>query len=356
MSEPTETAPAGAKTHDGRATGPATVVIVNEVSGGGKTLDRFRRAEHELEDRVGDLDVVFTDGPGHATELAREALERGAERVLVAGGDGTVHEAIQGFFRPDGAPVRPEAALGLLVGGTGGDLRKSLGVRDMEDAIRAAEAGVVRHLDLGRVTFVGHDGAEHARWFANIASFGMSGSVDQHVPTFGALPGKLAYAAATVRSMLSYHNPTVSLRLEGVPQGPARGGAGAARGGASGEGGVFEITQRIFTVAIANGRFFGGGMRVAPDARLDDGLLTVTALGDLTRWEAMALAPALYSGAHVYDPKVWVRDATRVVAEPAQGDGDVLLDIDGEPLGRLPATFTVAPRALPVLVPPPTTA
>ncbi len=328
---------------------PATVVIVNEISGGGKSLDRFRRAEHELEDRVGDLDVVFTDGPGHATELAREALEGGADRVLVAGGDGTVHEVIQGFLRPDGSPVRPGAALGLLVGGTGGDLRKSLGVRDMEDAIRAAEARAVRTIDLGRVTFVGHDGAEQTRWFANIASFGMSGNVDKHVPTFGALPGKLAYAAATVRSLLDYHNPMVHLRLEGVPP---RGSGSQGRAEAPAEGGVFEVTQRIFTVAVANGRFFGGGMQVAPDARLDDGLLTVTTLGDLTRWEALAMGRVLYHGAHVYDPKVWVRDAARVVAEPAQGGGEVLLDIDGEPLGRLPATFTVVPGALRVLVPP----
>ena len=354
MSAPKTSQTAGGDTQGASShTAHPTVVIVNEVSGGGKTIDRFRRAEHELEDRVGDLDVVFTDGPGHATELAREALERGAERVLVAGGDGTVHETIQGFFHADGRPVRPGAALGLLVGGTGGDLRKSLGVRDMEDALRAAEAHAVRTIDLGRVTFVGHDGAERSRWFANIASFGMSGNVDKHVPTFGALPGKLAYAAATVRSMLDYHNPMVHLRLEGIPQRERRGPNGGPR---PDEEGMVEVTQRIFTVAVANGRFFGGGMQVAPDAQLDDGLLTVTALGDLTRWEAMALARPLYHGAHVYDPKVWVRDATRVVAEPAQGDGEVLLDIDGEPLGRLPATFTVVPGALPVLVPPPTAA
>ncbi len=311
----------------------ATLVIVNERAGGGAMSDRFRRIEHALFDRIGDYEIAFTDRHGHATELTRKALEAGADRVLVAGGDGTVNEAVNGFFGADGRPVRPEACLGLLAGGTGGDLRKTLRIRDMDEALAAVEEGYTQTVDVGRVTFrASADGREVSRYFLNIASFGVSGLVVRQISALRGLPGALAYGAATALSLWSWKNPRVKLTVDDT----------------------FEAELPVTTVAVCNGRFFGGGMKFAPDAQMDDGEFEVVALADFTRLELLAMARTVYDGGHVFDPKVIVRKGRVVTATPIRAGGHdpaVLLDIDGEALGQLPARFEIVPSALRLIVP-----
>jgi diacylglycerol kinase (ATP) len=304
-----------------------TVCVVNEHAGGGAMADIFRRMEHDLEAAVGPFDVVFTDGPGHATTLVRDALRAGAKRIYAGGGDGTLNECINGFFESDGTAIQPEAALGMLSGGTGGDFRKTIGLASTEDALRALAGGKVVRADIGRVTYRPHDSAgQTTRYFLNIASFGLSGLVDKHVTTLKQFGGKVAYYGATLMSLWGWKNPRVTLTFDGETTSP----------------------RPIVTVAVGNGRYFGGGMKVCPDARIDSGHFQVTTLGDLSRLELMLMSRSLYSGLHVYDPRVSVRTAKVVVAE---SDTPVHLDIDGEPLGTLPARFEVLPGAIGLVVP-----
>ncbi|MGM0574546.1 MAG: diacylglycerol/lipid kinase family protein [Myxococcota bacterium] len=309
---------------------PRTLVVVNERAGGGAMHDVFRRVEHRLLDRIGDFGVAFTDYAGHATELAREALDDGVQRIVVAGGDGTVHEVVNGWLDDEGRPRRDDAVLGLLPGGTGGDLRKSLDIPDMDGALVALTSGRTRTLDVGRLTYhrVDED-AEATRWFVNIVSFGLGGEVVRQVQGWPALTGRFAYAAAGAKVLWGWRNPQVRLEIEGA-------------------GEHFEWDGRVVLGAVANGRFFGGGMEIAPDAEPDDGVFDVTVLGDLRRRDMLPLLGRIYGGRHVGHPKVQVHQATRVVAD---SDDTVYLDVDGEPLGRLPATFEIVPGALRVAVP-----
>ncbi len=315
---------------------PSTVVIVNEHAGGGRMADVFRRVEHRLDGVLDEWEIRFTDGPNHATELTRDALRGGADTILVAGGDGTVNETVNGFFEPldgdsDEPPVaiNPQARMGLLAGGTGGDFRKTLRIPDMDSAIAALARGETRTIDLGLLTYTESSSARrYRRLFQNITSVGLGGLVDRYVKDLPRLPGKLAYAAASLRALLVFKNPMLSISIDGG----------------------FEAELPAAIVAVGNGRFFGGGMMACPDAKLDDGLFDVTIMGDLTKWELATLSRTIYDGGHIYDAKVITRQG-RVVSVDALSTADVLLDVDGEPLGRLPATFQLVPGALKIIAP-----
>jgi len=303
---------------------PDTIAIVNERAGAGAMADTFRRLEHDLEEIVGRFDVAFTDYPGHAIELTRDALLDGYARVLVGGGDGTVNEVVNGWFDAEGNRLSESARLALVTGGTGGDFRKTVGARTRENALRLLREDRVVPTDVGRVTFRGEDGADVTRYFANIASFGLSGATVRRIPSFKRYGGGIAYVGATLRAMWGWRNPVVRLRFDGEP-------------GPSGP---------MCTVAVGNGRYFGGGMMVCSTAELDDGALTVAILGDLSRFELIRMTGTIRDGRHVKHDKVSLHDVRTVDAE---ADTPVYLDVDGEALGMLPARFEVLPAALPMV-------
>jgi YegS/Rv2252/BmrU family lipid kinase len=295
-----------------------TVVIVNPRSAGGKTEKRWPELREIIHEAYGPFEHAFTDAPGAGTTLAREALKGGAELVVAMGGDGTINEVVNGFFDGNKA-IAPAAAFGVLPSGSGGDFVKSLGTaKDLREAAGQLKSEP-RAIDVGRLTFVAHDGAQTVRHFINIASFGISGLVDQYVnQSSKPLGGTIAFATATLKAGMKYKNASVRLILDGAP--PREG--------------------KIYNVAIANGRYFGGGMKVAPEASLSDGLFDVITMGDFGFSDLLLRGLDIYSGKHVTNPKVSVHRAKRVEATPTEG-GEVLLDVDGEQPGRLPATFEI---------------
>jgi YegS/Rv2252/BmrU family lipid kinase len=308
-----------------------TVVVVNPKSQGGAVGKRWPFLADLIRRRLS-FDEAMTRGPGDATRLAREALTSGADRVVAVGGDGTINEVVNGFFDGD-RPIADAAALGILPYGTGGDFRKSLGLpTDFESAIEVLARDRRRQIDLGRLEYTLRTGGRASRMFANIASFGVSGVVDRLVnKSQKRLGGKLTFLVASARASLQYDNQRVRLRFDGKSEGAT------------------DLT--INTVAVANGRYFGGGMLIAPRAELDDGAFDVVALGDFGVLEMIKESRRLYAGTHLGIDKVSHRRARRVDAEPA-GPGQVVeLDVDGETPGILPATFTVVPRALSVVAP-----
>lgn len=305
---------------------PETVVIVNPKSQGGAVGRRWPEIAESIA-RVLPFDDVQTKGPGDATLLARQALRAGASRVIALGGDGTINEVISGFFDEAGQPLAPEATFGLLPYGTGGDFRRTLGVpRDLTEAAKVIAAGHRRKLDVGRLTYRDAAGKERLRMFANIASFGVSGVVDRLVNESGKKLGKLSFALATARATWSYKNQRVELVFDEQP---------SSR---------LELT--INTVAVANGRFFGGGMKVAPAAEVDDGAFDVVAMGDFGFGDLLRSGRRLYQGTHLTMDKVSHRRAKVVEAAPIEPGAVVELDVDGENLGKLPARFELVPAAV----------
>jgi diacylglycerol kinase (ATP) len=322
---------------------------VNPASGGGRTGRRFEEIARAVLSAVGDFDHVFTACRGDGARLAREAVRAGADLVVAVGGDGTANEVIDGLVSeasPDrgcrrswrslpaiaraadadaGGLPRPGVTFGFIPCGTGSDLRHILGCP--EDPTRAAlllSGGAVRTLDLGRVEFTGHDGRPQVRHFANVAGFGVSGRVAQRVDRMKkALGARATFAIASARALLGWSDQQVRWRVDG---GPWR-------------------EERITALSVCNGRFFGGGMMVAPSALADDGLF------DVTVWQGFHLSDLalrggmLYDGRHVRLPNTRTLRAEVLEAEPL-GPEPVLLDVDGEQPGMLPARFVILRGAL----------
>lgn len=310
---------------------PRTVLVVNPESQSGALGQNWYEYARIIRREMGSFEEVRTQGPGDATRLAREALRSGAERVVAIGGDGTINETANGFFE-DGRPVAPDAQLGILPFGTGGDFRKTVKVpKDLARASRILARGRTRRIDVGELEYTRRGGGTERRVFINIASFGISGLVDRLVnQTSKRLGGRLSFLVATARASVTYQNQRVRLVLD------------------DDEAGALDMT--INTVAVANGRYFGGGMHIAPRAELDDGLFDVVAIGDVGVMDMIVAGPRIYNGTHLDLDKVSFRRAATVRAEPTGGD-EVEIDMDGETPGILPARFRLLPKALSLVVP-----
>lgn len=306
-----------------------TVFILNPRSAAGATLRRFERVRPRFEQRLPGMEVWLTERPGHATKLARRAIDEGASAIIAVGGDGTSNEVINGFFDEKGEPLGAETAFGVVTSGTGGDFRRTFGwATDPLDDLRRIERRSLRRIDVGRVRFRDHESKDAVRCFVNIGSFGMSGQiVDTVNRSSKALGAKASFLSGTLKHMIGYRPQRVRLAFD--------------------EGAAEEV--EVTVVALANGQYFGGGMWVAPEAVVDDGLFDAVVIegGGLPLWLRHGLK--IYAGRHRDLPQVRMRTCKRVVVEPARAGERVLLELDGEQPGALPATFEVVPRAIPLL-------
>lgn len=301
-------------------------LIANPTAGSGRSGRRLGRVVDVLRPRLGDIDVHLSERPGHASDLARQAVDKGARTVLALGGDGTHGEVTQGIMRSGARP--DEVALGLLPGGTGGDFCRIL---EHEGTIGKAVRGLfdaADHLvDVGLVTFTGAGGVRDTRHFLNVASAGASALVDQRVNASSKrLGGMLTFLSATLAVLARYEPPRVRVEVDGR---------------------LFTELE-LATITVCNGRYAGGGMCFAPDARLADGLFDVVVFEHAPLHRAVALSPQVYRGTHLGSPLVSFARAAHVVVS-ALGRTPLLLDVDGETPGRGPLEFRVQRRALRLL-------
>jgi YegS/Rv2252/BmrU family lipid kinase len=307
------------------------LVIVNPASAGGATADAWPSLAADLRTHFGPFAVAFTQAAGDAASIAEREAEAG--RLLVAcGGDGTINEVANGILRSGAG-----AELGVLPSGTGGDFRRTLGVPERgPDAARALRLGRARPIDAGRVTYAVEGGGEESRYFVNVASFGMGGDVIRRVKGGRGLPagaarllgGKLSFAAAALQSAFAFEQPAVRVSVDGGR----------------------EVRLTVANFCVANARYFGGGMKVAPGALLDDGLFDIVSIGEMGAHTILANSYRLYLGTHLGMRQVGHARARRVEARPA-GHEAIKLEVDGELVGRLPAVFELLPAALRVRCP-----
>jgi diacylglycerol kinase (ATP) len=298
-----------------------TLAIINPCSGSGATGRRVTEIERKLEQSLGPVDVRLTSARRDAEEIARKAAEIGVRRIVVVGGDGTASEVASGLLASGRAS---HVALGLLPMGTGGDLARSLGLpRDLDTAIQGLTRTTTRRIDAGCVHYQDLAGKPTVAHFLNVGSFGLSGLTDLYVERsprmFG---GTVAFAIAAIRSIIAYRRHSAVIRVDGhvVHRGP------------------------INLAAVANGRYFGGGMRIAPSADLESGIFDVVIVGDLSKFALLRKFPKLFTGSHIHDSAVTCHRGTSI--EVAAPPGTILLDIDGEALGTVPAMFEILPRAI----------
>jgi YegS/Rv2252/BmrU family lipid kinase len=310
------------------------LVILNPSSQKGKTGQNAPELIRVIERYLGEVDRADTEAPRHAVTLAQEAAKEGRPSVIAVGGDGTIHEVVNGLMRARGEVDRLPK-LGVVGQGTGGDFRKTLGIDHRLDKYCSTIAGKkTRAIDIGRFEYTGRNGERAEDYFVNILSVGMGGLVDEYVhQAKGQLGGTVAYFSASVKALLKSEIGILDCRI--------------SKGGQ-------EREEEIHTrqMAICNGRFFGGGMEVAPMAELDDGLFHVVSLGAATKTKFALGSLAIYGGKHIDQPEVEVFTCDRISID-LRNDSirDIFpLDVDGEPLGTLPLTIELVPKALEVFV------
>ncbi len=298
-------------------------IIVNPAAGANSTHRKWRGINTLLKGTGLSFDYQFTEGKGHAIELARNAAGNGCRYVVAVGGDGTIHEVANGILQ---APSDRETTLGIVCTGTGSDFSRSVGIsRDCTKACTALTGPGRRTIDVGLVTYR-KEGRSLERYFVNSSGIGFDAAVvaaTERLPKY--FGGTVPYLAGLFRSFLRYHNKTVTFRI----------GDGALE------------TARILSVVVANGQYFGGGMQIAPVARLDDGLLDMVIVGDFGKLELLRVFPRVYKGTHLGYPKIRLEKETSITMESHER---FLLHADGELLGEGPVSFTLRPRALSIVV------
>lgn len=290
-------------------------VIVNPAAGKGRGRRAWRLVGPALRDAGVTFDETLEERPGQAIPIAEEAARAGYELLVAVGGDGTVHEVVNGIMRA-GLPRAP--ALAIIPGGTGNDFARGVGVpRDPLAAGRLLlGTGMRRRVDLGRV---------NDRYFVGISGVGFDAEVAAKVNSWPKwIGGTTLYIAAILTMLVAYRPVPTSVAIDGDEQ-----------------------RLQLFLLAAANTPWYGGGMYMAPHARPDDGHLEIITAWDLGKLETLQLLPKVFSGAHLRHPKVAHRAAYEV-----RVDSEVPLAIhaDGETVGRVPAVFRAVPQALEVIV------
>jgi len=296
-----------------------TVFLVNPASGNGATGRRWPDLHRRARELGLGGDPILSERPGQLIDLAATAAGR-CGLLVVVGGDGTLNEVVNGAAGSD-------AEIAVIPAGTGRDFGRTYGIPTrFDDAVRVALEGATRTIDLGRAEFARPGGVKGVRLFANAGSVGMSGAVARRANSMSKrLGGRLTFYTALVREFLAWTNTEMTVAFD----------AG-------------ERTGLMHDVVVANGRFLGGGMKLAPDAQPDDGLFDVVLVGDISKLDFALTSPKLYRGGHVGHPRVEVVQSGWVTVE---ADDPKLVELDGEQEGTTPVRFEIVPRALRIRVP-----
>ncbi|HHH11685.1 MAG TPA: diacylglycerol kinase family lipid kinase [Sorangium sp.] len=308
------------------------LVILNPHSQGGRTAALADELMSVLGGYLGPLDVTHTSAPRDAVRLAEQAARESRAVVVAVGGDGTIHEVVNGLMAARAAGIRPPK-LGILGQGTGGDFRKTLRLEHrLDQYCKAIAGGKTQAVDVGALKYRTRQGDDAQAYFINILSVGMGGLVDEYVANSGRkLGGTVAYLGASFRALINSEVGLLRCTLHD-------------------DDGAREVAVATRTLAICNGQFFGGGMQVAPMASLHDGYFDVVSLGAASRTKFALASMKIYSGSHIGQPdvQVWRCKGIDIDIKNNHIRDKFPLDVDGEPLGLLPISVEVMPAALEV--------
>ena len=309
------------------------LVIVNPKSAAGSTSDNWTQLASDLRAHFGPYNVDFTKFAGDAVGLAEAAAKAGRKFIIACGGDGTVNEVANGILNSG-----VDAELGVLPSGTGGDFRRTLGLpRNPRDAAKVLQTGVTKKIDVGRVTFLDIEGKEISRYFLNVSSVGLAADVIKRVKSGDSMDwlplqgvrGKVNYAVSALKEAFDLEAETIRIKVDDKE----------------------ETSLQTVVFCVANARFFGGGMKIAPDASLTDGYFDVVNIGDISTGRILLHALSLYRGTHPELKEVKVTQAKKIAIRSSDPSHTILLETDGELPGKLPAVYEIVPQALSVRVP-----
>ena len=298
-------------------------IVVNPKAKNGKVGKEWASLEQVVKEEYdGKFHAEFTMAQLHATSLTRQALRENYELIVALGGDGLINEVVNGFFE-GGRAVNPQATLGILPFATGADFVKTVGIpMDFRAAVKRLNSLSAKLCDLGLISAEGLDGRQVARYFINVAECGVGAEVVDRVNrTTKRFGGKTSFTWSILRTMPFYRNKTMFYSID--------------KGG--------EIEARINNLIVANGRFYGAGLQPAPEAEIDDGLFDIVVIGDIWFLVGAKNLGKLRDGTYLKLPYVRFGRGKSVSARCTER---VLIEADGEVIGRLPATFDLIPAAI----------
>lgn len=327
MSNKTETS------FSGNGSTSLPLVIVNPKSAAGSTESRWAETASDLRAHFGAFQVAFTKKQGDGIALAKRGAAQGRKFIIACGGDGTINEVANGILE-SGADIE----LGILPSGTGGDFRRTLGLTtNTREAAQDLKNGETKMIDVGKVTFLNHENEQASRYFLNVSSFGLSAAINERVKAknafgwlpFNALRGKAKFAFSTLQEVLEVSFTTVRVKIDDKE----------------------AKTLNTLNFCVANSRYFGGGMKIAPEAKINDGFLDVVNIGDIRTAKILFNAHKLYLGSHLELEEVKSTLAKRIEVSPLNDKIEIHLETDGELPGKLPAVYEIVPNALKIRVP-----
>jgi diacylglycerol kinase (ATP) len=299
-------------------------VIVNPFSARGQTGKRWETIKEALYPHFREFKYIFTEKPRQATEIARELLKDGFDLLIGVGGDGTLNEISSGFFNAQsGQAINQDAAVGIIPSGTGSDFMRFMKVpRDFEKSAARIKNSAIKKIDIGKITYGGTARKAKTQYFINVADFGLGAEVIRNVSSIeSARRGAFTYYRGLLSTMMKFSSKRVRLTLDGGRQ----------------------LQGEYLIGAVANGRIFGGGMIIAPQAEPDDGYFDLVLIDSMKKLEILANTRLLYSGTIANNPKVHILKARHIQVESPD---EVHIEYDGEVGDALPAEFTVVEKAL----------
>ncbi|MGB5312389.1 MAG: YegS/Rv2252/BmrU family lipid kinase [Polyangiales bacterium] len=301
-----------------------TIVIANPMARHGFVGENWPELSAKIRDALGPVELHLTASRGDGLRIGKEAMARGARTVISFGGDGTHSEVVDAIMQSE---LNREVTMGVLHAGTGGDFRRMIpGAEELDSACKVIRDKPAVPIDIGWVQYVHDEGHTEGRYFLNITSMGMGGLVDRHVAASKSKSsGKAKYFTAVLRENMQYKPAKIRLRIDGRDEGE----------------------HEISNICVCNGRWAGGSMMFAPDARVADGMFDIILIRATSTLRGLPIMLGLYKGTHVRSPLVSTYRGRHVEVDMIANTA--WMDIDGEAPGVGPAEFRLHERALRVI-------
>jgi len=301
-----------------------TQIIINPESNKGQTGKKWIRIKEALSNFFKEFKYEFTKEPTHATELSRSAIKEGTELIVGIGGDGTINEIANGFFE-NHEIINPETSLGIVPSGTGSDFSRSLNIpQNLKGSMEViTQSQKPDTIDIGKIKYDSLDGNKEERFFLNVADFGFGGEVVKRVEEKRLKRKASSYLRTLIFTFASYQSKKLSIKIDGKEY----------------------PTDKYLIGAISNGSIFGKGMKIAPFSRLNDGLFDVILVRGMEKLEFFLNVWKIYQGTHLSNPKIKFIRGKKI---EVTSDEDVLIEADGELIGKAPVRFEIVPTILSV--------
>ncbi len=301
-----------------------TLVIANPMARHGFVGDNWLALSARIVEVLGPVNLQLTESRGDGLRIGKQAVADGARTIISFGGDGTHSEVVDGIMQ---SGLNQEVTLGVLHAGTGGDFRRMIpGAEELETGCAVIRDAPAVPIDIGWVQYQHDEGHREGRFFLNITSMGMGGLVDRLVgASKSKSSGKAKYFKAVLRAQMKYKPARIGLRIDGKDEGE----------------------HEISNVCVCNGRWAGGGMMFAPEARVADGMFDVVLIRATSTLRGLPVMAGLYKGTHIRSPIVSTYRGRHIEVEMLANTA--WMDIDGEAPGIGPADFRIHDHALRVI-------